>query len=467
MLSCEQMAASWSCKFIYFNEVEATQEICTNSSQELKQAGLSVSRPLHYTITMSSGSSGADTFSSMSESDGIFSASSSEPSTRAGTPPESPAYGKYLLSPPLLMIPAARLISPTLSKHDLGYDAENDSSFCRLALDSGESSPFEGSRDGDGMAVVDFASMWQERINEVRARVVEESYSGMRGDSGSDLGEGQGGDKTEHTITTRSSLQRSRRPPPLDLSSISCTRVQPRQTGANLSPVSNDSPSTPVRRPYTAPVIQTMDSEMEIELSQQPATAPCLTMPKAPRIRPSVMACARTPSPLMLPSPYIPWSIDETQSSTASTPSILWSAVSPTPASPSIRVAQPRRVSLGRKIVELRGSLARAPVPPSLRNSPILTQVTSPLLMAEFPPISPLLHSVFDNDIMPPPARFGTPLTVHRNPYFSHEISLTSKDEHCCGEDTVEVDVFWPLRKHRPFTLAGKLGSVPKEDCGQ
>lgn len=437
------MAASWSCKIVYSSDEE--QEIYDKTKDTTTPP--SVSRPLRYAITMSSGSSGADTFSSMSESDSL---SFSEPSTRAGTPPETPAAvrsGKSLLSPPLQLFPSSRCISPLAYGNDLEYDAETESSFAKLALDSGGSSPWE--ERGEDAAVGRNVS-WDPRIKLFAVDASEEQ--GTRGLSDACVLPDHREDLESESVdlpVPPPTLRRSRLPPPLDLSSISYPQAKALREIPAV-PFSCDSPSTPVRRPYTAPLIHAPDLGLSVELVQPLVTAPPPIMPRAPRIRPSVPALEPTPSPLLLPSPCIPWSLDESLTSTASTPSTLWSPTSPSSASPVTRgrkgVPKPRRVSLSQKIATLRQTSARAPIPPSLQNSPILAQVCSPRMTSDLSPVLPAEFDSFGSGILLSPVQnVGTPLRVPMNPYFAHETLAAVKGERVSSTNFEELEVCWPV----------------------
>jgi hypothetical protein len=474
------MSTTWSCNIYSSDDEETNDESCVSSHQDPKIDSPSASRPLLYTITMSSGSSGANTFSSMSDS---YSLSSSEPSTRAGTPPETPAAelrdGDGLLSLPvtfpqritneLLMINPALFVSPNSSGQDHGYDDEAESSFSRLVLDSGALSPLGGSECAEEQPLVANSSIWARRTEAARGRV--ESRGSSPGGSRSrktspsrnekTLDSGEDGGINEVSVVSMPLLRRSRRPAPLDLSAVSCT--QPRAHDSSVIGPSADedlSPNTP-KHPFTAPLIRQTNSDMKPEPSHPPATAPFLTMPRAPLIRPSVLTSDRSPSPLTLPSPCLSWSLESaSQPTTASTFSTLWSPTSPPPSSLPHSAKKfmdsRRRITLGQQIATLRAVSATGPVPPSLRNSPILCHLSSPRPTLGSPQDLSIGVFTAENDLLSPPTHFiGTPLRRHMNPYFSHPLVADRRlVSHSMGE------ISPPINQCNPYFAATEHADV-------
>ncbi|KAG8839839.1 hypothetical protein FRB91_006776 [Serendipita sp. 411] len=243
-----------------------------------------------------------------------------------------------------------------------------------------------------------------------------------------------------------SSLKRSRRPPPLDLSTILSRPASPLRLDQSPMPHVRYEEITPIAeyiRPFTAPLPAVIPLEAEL-LPPLPATAPISILPKAPRIRPTVINEPRSPSPLTLPSPKVPW--DGVRGSMRpGTPPPIESTLPPAsrilPKRGVSRLpsGQRRKVSLSKQIAELQSSFTASPIPPSLFKSPLLTHPDSPFITSSpnlaNAPTTPPTHSLLTSPGQPPNV---TPLRLHMNPYFS-EVVLSDAG-------TRRVSTSWPVQ---------------------
>lgn len=268
---------------------------------------------------------------------------------------------------------------------------------------------------------------------------------------------GEGTAKDEHgeglatPLAMGSSLRRARRPPPLNLSSVSgqypathlhngiaANKVDQdvdRSSFPQLSPYSSTHPSASIlpsdlmgKPPHTAPLVPIAKSP--IELPPLPYTAPLPSIPRAPLIQPSMPDLDRSPSPLTLPSPGLPWSLDpkSSHSFTSMMPLMIDDLTSPPPSTP-LRTAnfgpslhRRRKVSLSKQMADLHIFSANSPVPPSLKKSPFFTSPASPFVLFDAGKTSPGPSSPVARLHHPKVSQIGTPFRVHMNPYFSQAV---------------------------------------------
>jgi len=249
-----------------------------------------------------------------------------------------------------------------------------------------------------------------------------------------------GGENMVTPLATGTSLRRAHRPPPLNLSLVSyqsASRRSPGVVAKGIETCAEESlddtqviigrppDDTTISLPHTAPPFPVVKSP--IDLPPLPHTAPLLTMPRAPLIQPSNVDSSRSPSPLTLPSPGLPWSLHQiaNPSLTPATPWTVDSIVTPLPSTP-LRTADTgassRKVSLSKQMANLHTSSALSPIPPSLKNSPFLLSPASPFglrdserVSSRWPGSNSKLHS-------PRVSHVGTPLKRHMNPYFSQAV---------------------------------------------
>ncbi|KAG8847658.1 hypothetical protein FRB91_011543 [Serendipita sp. 411] len=421
---------------------------------------------------MSSGSSGgAETHGSTSGSDIL---SCSETSTEIETPPETPAREVD----PTSILPPGSPGSPTESTPRIPYESEQRRpSMTRprayyatylpneaIGYDFGEVVPKmfklgsgdldtsyeEDSYGGDlnllpfkvserprrGRSMLRTTPRKRYRTKESQKHSSEDTCVIYEADSS------EPGD----SLPVVSFLKRSRRLPPLDLSTILSRPAPSLPTDQSPMPhvrYEEATPNAEYMRPFTAPLPAVAPLEAEL-LPPLPATAPIFILPKAPRIRPTVISEPRSPSPLTLPSPKVPW--DGVRGDMRpETPPPVESTLPPVSrilqkrGAPRLPSGQRRKVSLSKQMAELQSSFTTSPIPPSLFKSPLLTHPGSPFITSSpklaNAPTTPPTHSLLTSPGQPPNA---TPLRLHMNPYFS-EVVLSNVG-------TRRVSTSWPVQ---------------------
>ncbi|KAG8832864.1 hypothetical protein FRC17_000482 [Serendipita sp. 399] len=460
-------------------DLKLAQISLPNSSKSMKE--VSSSRPLLvHTLTMSSGSSaGADTQGSSTSGSDILSCS--EASTEIETPPETPAR-ELLDGAHTGSLPPRSPGSPTEPTPKISYvfedhhqfdfvrtrayfstylpsevfDDEDDLETLSVSevhrLNLHESYPaFENEKNGEGVyswadvtghrrrgrSLIRVSALHHQRqpsssstVQEIRIDSVE-SFS----DSNVDL-------------PARRSLKRSHRPPPLDLSVISSRASSPVSNDISSAVGVNDMvPTSSIEssRPSTAPLPSVLPLDAE-RLPPVPATAPIYTLPKAPRIRPTVDKIPRSPSPLTLPSPKIPWS--GAKGALRSSKPLRAEPAMPSTfhvmekkRTPRLPSGQRRKVSLSKQIAELQSSCTISPVPPSLVSSPLLTRRDSPFMIGSPSPASVPTTPPTRSFLMSPgqPAN-ATPLRLHMNPYFSQVVLSDLEGKRVSTSTRIQVD---------------------------
>ncbi|CCA75725.1 hypothetical protein PIIN_09715 [Serendipita indica DSM 11827] len=404
---------------------------------------------LLHTFTMSSGSSGADTYSSMSSSDNQ---SSSE--LESDTPPETPGLelggfngdeGDIENTPVLGQLWSSRIqptslrVLSTVQKesadHVLGAEDVLVKGLGIVQLAS------------NGTFVDDDAREFGWKRSRPPRRTVGELHQVSPGPwfSAPSTRDAASFEELEarvceeaETHTGVSSIRRARRPPPLNLSASKSRKDSTVDIIANGFPGGGHGTARTVEHPRSAPIENTWKpglSEADL-LPPLPATAPLTFIPKAPRVRPLV-DFGRSPSPLMLPSPEFRGTSTSTPLSAISVPTPpLGHTPSPTQSfnsrprlttSPSLPST---RVSLTQKIANLRRTSLNAPIPPSLLSSPRLAHVKTPT-----EPQSPVLSSLHSSPTFRasahspnPKSGLATPLKRYMNPYFDNALILHAYD---------------------------------------
>jgi hypothetical protein len=435
------MSSIRSLNSIYSSSSEDEDSCFSQTSDKPDNDSLSVSHPLFFTLTMGSGSSGANTT--------VSSMSGSEPFSSTGTPIDTPPDTPGAESCTNETVTGNR-VGVGVGKE--GLSARRDTAL-RIPLDALDTFKSQLSRSPHVLLQsmdqhTNYDSCDEEEEGEhageewpERKKALGKVHLKGRGlprrvASGFQSKDLHTKDYREETLATLSamgtSLRRARRPPPLNLSLVSYpspNRRSPEVVAKGTETCTEESFSDtqlvverPLSLPQTAPLPPVLKSPMD--LAPIPHTAPLSRIPRAPLIQPSNVHSARSPSPLALPSPGLPWSLNNA-SLTPATPWTVDSMVTPllsTPLRMTDAGARARKVSLSKQMANLFTSSAISPVPPSLKDSPFLISPASPFGLRDpertssrWPGSNSKLHS-------PRVSHVGTPLKRHMNPYFSQAV---------------------------------------------